>query len=141
MADELDRSDGERRAERALPLGRRRFLGVLGGALFGLAAKIFVPTPAGADHLGCPAYCDCTGTVGQCHTCSGDTCTQCTNGRSCNCQGIPGVCCWAFDRWISSRCYDRYRCCDWYRSDWSVCVCRGYVGRFCISSPAQQPAA
>jgi hypothetical protein len=141
MVDELDRIDGERRAGHSRTLGRRRVLGVLGGTLFGLAARIFVPTRAGAH--ACPAYCNCSGAHGGCNSCSGSSCSNdCSGEPSCNCQVFPGVCCWYVDRpGPQTGCYYRYTCCDWYKNDGTVCVCRGYIGYFCYSGPAQTMAA
>lgn len=139
MADELERVDGERRTSYSPSIGRRRVLGVLSGALFGLAAKVFVPMPAGAAHLGCPSLCNCIGTVGQCHTCSGATCTQCPAG-SFNCE-TQNKQCWTVTTPAGGGCYNTYRCCDWLRTDNTVCICRGYLGVICPSRPVAQPAA
>lgn len=119
-------------SEQRSKLGRRRFLTALTGGFFGMAAKAFVPGNAQAAPT--PAYCQ--GAPG-CDTCSGTTCTGCYNGRSYNCQNISGKTCWtAQGGYYGNGCWHFYRCCDWYRSDWSVCICRGYAGVLCQAKAA-----
>lgn len=113
-------------------LGRRRFLTTLTGGLFGLAAKAFVPSGAQAA----PTPWPCENAPG-CDTCSGTTCTGCYNGRSYDCRGQPGRTCWlAQGSQHSAGCWNYWNCCDWFRSDFSVCICRGYAGVLCQARAA-----
>ncbi len=118
--------------------GRRRALALLSASLFGAASRAFAPKKAGAAPT--PTYC--FGAPG-CDTCSGTVCTECYNGRSYNCKAkYSGITCWsAKGGYAGGGCYHYYTCCDWYRSDWSVCICRGYLGILCPSAPQAVAAA
>lgn len=114
----------------ALAGDRRRFLMILGGGLFGLAGRVFVP--AGTSAAPTPTYCH--GAIG-CDTCNGSACTQCHNGRSYDCNGVSGRTCWrAVGGNAGGGCKYEYRCCDWFRSNWEVCICRSRVGIVCPSA-------
>ncbi len=114
---------------RGVLLGRRRFMAVLGGGLFGVATKAFAPKTA----VAAPTPSLCYGAPG-CDTCSGATCTGCYNGPAYSCGGNH---CWVVGGPTNSdgsRTY--YNCCDWYRSDESICICRGTAY---TTGPTQPP--
>jgi hypothetical protein len=120
------------------PFGRRPVLGILGGTLFAAATRMFVPQPASASHGPPPPGCQ---GAGECHTCNGSVCTGCDNGPSKNCLLQPGKQCWKISRPANGGCRKIYRCCDWYNSEWGVCICRGYIGTQCpqaVESPAKK---
>lgn len=108
---------------------RRSFVTALSAGAVGLAGRAFIPARASAA----PTPPGCFGAPG-CDTCSGDVCTGCYNGRSYNCQGVQGRTCWYTDvNPAPDGCFTASRCCDWFRSDFSVCICKDYVGIICPS--------
>lgn len=128
MAVNTQAVQGESRGG-ATPLGRRRFLALLGGAMFGVATKMVAPK----DTLAAPTPALCNGAPG-CDTCNDSgTCVECDNGPAFTCGGNQ---CWLVSTEPDTNgCRKYYNCCDWLRSDESVCICRSYVRTSCTSSP------
>lgn len=112
----------------ASPLGRRRFLTLLGGAMFGVATRMVAPNVS----LAAPTPALCSNAPG-CDTCNNDgVCTECDNGPAYTCGGNQ---CWLVSTPPdASGCRKYYNCCDWQRSDRSVCICRSYAYTSCAGS-------
>ena len=111
-----------------VPLGRNRFLKVLGGALFGFTTGLILrDQDAQANHNG-PAP-PCFG-YRRCHNCNGYGCNAyCSWPHSSG----NGHCPYGYNQCWQS-CYQGtyYRCCDWHEklpgmSTYRHCVCRGYA--------------
>ena len=108
--------------------GRSRALRVLGGALFGLAARAAIRADeAGAYHdriHGC-------GPSGRCHCCSGTSC--CSDGcsvRNGECDGNS-----SHNSWLYCHGGHSHRCADWWDSRGRRCICRGTYERRCGDQP------
>lgn len=123
------RTNNEESRGGATPLGRRRFMALLGGAMFGVATRMVAPK----DSLAAPTPSLCNGAPG-CDTCNDSgTCVECDNGPAYTCGGNQ---CWLVGTEPDSNgCRKYYNCCDWLRSDESVCICRSYAYTTCTSSP------
>lgn len=120
----------EREGLTTTPVGRRRFLTLLGGALFGVATRAVAPKSS----LAAPTPPLCNGAPG-CDSCDfGGRCTECYRGPAYTCGGNQ---CWlvatAAD---ASGCRKYYHCCDWQRSDESTCICRSYAYTSCSGAPS-----
>lgn len=97
--------------------GRNRFLAVVGGALFGLAATLSGRAePAWAA---CGSSHPCHG-FGRCCCCSGTVCCQS------NCKRLYGLCgqhgCWTVCNGVGNL----FQCCDWQSNN--PCICRTIIG-------------
>ncbi|MGI8644010.1 MAG: hypothetical protein ACR2LS_07820 [Thermomicrobiales bacterium] len=128
MAVELNNEPGHQKHDGATPLGRRRFLGLLGGAMFGVATRMVAPKITSAA----PTPPLCNGAPG-CDTCNDSgTCVGCDNGPAYTCGGNQ---CWLVSTTPDANgCRKYYNCCDWLRSDESVCICRSYAYTSCTGS-------
>lgn len=112
---------------------RSRLLLAAGGGLLAVATDLAVATtPAYADHYAWPYPCYA---YGECHSCSGTTCTQvnCTYNHW---EGCPSSGqCWNSLVPVGGGCYDSYTCCDWAviygGQDHGHCICRGAPQRIC----------
>lgn len=104
-------------------LGRSRFLGLIGGGLFAFATRMFVASPALAEHTGPPFPCFA---YPECHCCNGATC--CSGG--CVDQGNAWGCPSGFQCWRTCVNTILYRCCDWGNpaGQVNVCICRSIIG-------------
>lgn len=119
----------------AAPLGRRRFMALLGGAMFGVATRMVAPNVS----VAAPTPPLCNGADG-CDTCNDSgTCVECFNGPAYSCGGNQ---CWLVSTEADANgCRRYYNCCDWLRSDKSTCICRSYAYTSCPNSPAPPPSA
>ena len=97
-----------------VPLGRRRLVATAGAALFGMAAKLAMPSVAHAT-----PFC-CVG--GACGCCNGTTC--CSQG----CSAVSTSCSSGWQCWVCCYCGTNYQCCDWQPSGGGLCVCAAAVG-------------
>lgn len=113
---------------RQVRFGRSRFLRYLGAGLVGVATSIAARSPAYAYHGAVPTYCY---GYGVCHCCSGSTCCQSNcvgHSHSHGCRS--GTQCWTTCVNAGGGCVNCYRCCDWHGGT-HLCICRGYLGKFC----------
>ena len=97
------------------PLGRIRFLQVLGVALFGLAFTLVMPKKAQAAPYPCYGY-------DQCACCSGPYCCL----RSCF-DGFFG-CASQQQCWWTCTINGLYQCCDYGLTGGGNCICSYYAG-------------
>lgn len=115
MVSNLEHLDRTLKAQ--VPFGRSRFLGLLGGALFGVATAMVAPKAAEAcDVTPCYGACFCS----CCSPTNGGTCCSagCTSASPCP-SGHCWYVCYASKLWT---------CCDWTQSDGTLCICNQYQG-------------
>ena len=119
----------------AASLGRRRFLTLLGGAMFGVATRMVAPKVS----VAAPTPPLCNGAPG-CDTCNDDgVCEGCFNGPAYSCGGNQ---CWLVSTEPDSNgCRRYYNCCDWLRSDESTCICRSFAYTSCPDTSPPPPSA
>ncbi len=105
-----------------LPLGRNRFLALLGASLFGAATSLVRGNRAWAGHE--PAVKPCAG-YGRCHCCNGTNCCwdRCYATHPWHSHGCPGGSnCWYACGGADGN--QLYQCCDWHYTNGEICICR-----------------